>query len=103
MRFYLATLLMLPQMAIADEASPFNSQILPIVRKYCIQCHNEEKSQGDLNLTKFTELDSVKQNKEIWEGVYERLRTREMPPDNAPQLTDEEREVFIQWIVEIVK
>jgi uncharacterized membrane protein len=103
MRFYVTTLIVLPQLVLADEVSHFDSQILPIVRKYCNQCHNEEKSQGDLNLAKFRELYEVKQNKKIWEGINERLRAREMPPDNAPQLSDDERDVFLKWIVEIVK
>ena len=41
----------------AKEAAPdFNSQIAPLLTKYCGGCHNEEEANGDLSLASFAAL-----------------------------------------------
>src|SRR5436190_3709731 len=87
-----------PAAAIADEPKQreldrrFAAEVQPFLKTYCLGCHGPERQEGKLNLASYDSLSAVKKNQQIWELILERLKGKEMPPEDAPkQPKDAER------------
>ena len=82
-----------------DEASKeFESAALPLVKRYCLECHSAEEQEGDLDLERFTGLDRVRNAPRVWQRVAEVLDNGEMPPKEATQPGDAERGRLRRWV-----
>ena len=79
----------------ADE---FDSQILPLLRDYCNTCHSKEKVEGELDLQRFSSTGIVKQHTEVWEQVLHQLELGEMPPKDAKQLSNHQKQQLMNWV-----
>lgn len=55
------------------------SAILAVVEQYCISCHNAQENKGGMDLDAFR-WDDVQNHPELWETVFTRLQSRQMPP-----------------------
>lgn len=78
----------------ADSAlsQRFATDLQPLLKQYCYDCHNAEKHKGDLDLSRFTTVESMFPEPVVWEGVIEQLHLGEMPPKDHPQPTAAERD-----------
>ncbi len=65
----------------------FRQRVIPFVKEYCVQCHNEERSEGELNLARHTTIDAFSEHFRPWEHVITFLEKKEMPPEQAKQPT----------------
>ncbi len=100
----LLLLLVLATSVLAAESLPdFEKTIQPLVVKYCGQCHSENKPQGELNLLRFKDAAAVAKSRKTWVDVHTRVRSREMPPDDAPQPTAAEQDLLTKWAAETVR
>jgi mono/diheme cytochrome c family protein len=54
------------------------------LQKYCVTCHNDRLKTGGLTLVKL-DIEHPSTSAETWEKVIRKLRTRAMPPSNAPR------------------
>ncbi len=54
-----------------------------VVRKYCVDCHNDDELIAGLSLESL-DLANVAEHGEIWETVVHKLRGRMMPPAGGP-------------------
>lgn len=79
-------------------AEPFDQSIRPLLRDYCVTCHSTEKQEGELDLQRFTSIELVKRQPEVWEHVQEQLALGEMPPKNAKQLSVEQKRQLASWV-----
>ena len=84
--------------ALADGPVTFPAHIKPVLQKFCVDCHNEEKQKGDLNLQSYIDKPNVPGDRKVWEKVAELLESREMPPEKKPQPSEEERETVTKFI-----
>lgn len=71
---------------------------LDFLQTHCIACHGDEKQKGDrrfdsLNLD-FHNLDTAWD----WEEILDMLNLGEMPPEDEPQPTGEERLAMVDWV-----
>ena len=77
----------------------FSEEIAPLVDRYCVKCHGEEKQKGDL---RFDELDpamSFDHDVGIWESVFDVLVLHDMPPEDEDiQPSERERQQMVDWI-----
>ncbi|MFM1918649.1 MAG: hypothetical protein RLZZ303_283 [Candidatus Hydrogenedentota bacterium] len=80
------------------NAEAFEETIRPLVQKYCVECHRDEKLKGDLNLARFESMPQVVEALAVWQRSAKRIESGEMPPGNAPKPTDEERKLLVEWI-----
>ena len=55
-----------------------------LIDDYCVLCHNEELLTAGLDLTG-VDFEDVSQDAEVWEKVFHKLSTRQMPPPGVPQ------------------
>jgi hypothetical protein len=73
--------------------------VQPFVSKYCVACHGPEKPKGDLDLGRYTSLESVTADHPRWAEVMDRLSTADMPPEKARRKpADGERQAVVRWI-----
>jgi Protein of unknown function (DUF1592)/Protein of unknown function (DUF1588)/Protein of unknown function (DUF1587)/Protein of unknown function (DUF1595)/Protein of unknown function (DUF1585)/Planctomycete cytochrome C len=101
----LLSLIATPALAIADGPSAvdevskeFEAATLPLVKRYCLECHSNEEQEGDLDLERFTNLDHVRNALRVWQRVAEMLDNGEMPPKEARQPSDAERARLKRWV-----
>ena len=67
-----------------------------LVAKYCFECHDSLSEKGGINLEELSyTLDSVAAA-ETWQKVLNALNSGEMPPEDEPQLTSEEKIAFLR-------
>ncbi|MEM1293811.1 MAG: DUF1592 domain-containing protein [Verrucomicrobiota bacterium] len=62
-----------------------------VLVEYCFDCHDSLSEKGGIDLEMLSyRIDSV-ESAEMWQKVLNVLNSGEMPPDNKPQLTSEEK------------
>lgn len=72
--------------------------VAPLLNQYCYSCHGNGKKKADLALDAYKDEASVLNDRKTWEKVLHNLRTGDMPPENKPQPTPQQREMLIAWI-----
>jgi hypothetical protein len=91
----------------ADEL--FNRRMGTFLGKYCVECHSGPAPDGKLDLTEFrpgiavqtlvqTDAKTRKHVVQSWKTISGKLHSGEMPPPDAPQPPQSEREFLAQWI-----
>ena len=83
---------------VARWKKDYEARVLPIIRERCQQCHNTEKSEGELDLSKFATGDQAYEAADAWERVARRIRLNEMPPQGSPGLNDRQKGTFQKWV-----
>ena len=86
-----------PAALCADDSIPF-ARVQALFQKHCCACHGIEKPKGKLRIDKL-DPDFVEGNDgDDWLVVMDRLEFGDMPPESAPALPKESRELMIAWI-----
>ncbi|MDA7640104.1 DUF1587 domain-containing protein, partial [Opitutaceae bacterium] len=80
----------------ADSIHDVGSQVSPLIESYCVGCHGDKKSKGDLNLEKILRNGSLADNFKTWEKVIDLVEYEDMPPiEEDDQPSEEERSSFL--------
>ena len=93
-----------PRIAGADEAviavlgNSYKTEIVPLLTRYCHECHSPKKMEADVDLTSFTSLTEIRKHTRVWQKAGEMLDSAQMPPKDALQPTDAERKKLQQWV-----
>jgi hypothetical protein len=85
----------------AEDA--FRDRIVPFVKEYCVECHNQETSEGELNLTQYTSVEMLGEHYRQWEHVISFMKKGEMPPADAKQPSAELRTGIMATIGQLLK
>ena len=72
--------------------------IQPLLKQYCVDCHNADKHKGDLNLLPLLEKPNLSEHREVWEKIAEALESGDMPPEKKPHPEKEQREMLLNFI-----
>src|SRR5260221_4014449 len=75
----------------------FVRDVRPLLEQYCFTCHSSEKHKGDFDMERFSSLAEVKLHPKVWQDVAEKLANKEMPPEEKPQPTSQEKERISKW------
>ncbi len=81
-----------------DLAQSYGTQIQPLLVRSCGKCHGKMPTDNDLDLTSFGSAQAIIAKPKVLVDVAERLRLGDMPPKDAPQPTQAEREQLLGWI-----
>ncbi len=84
-----------------DQAAEqfFKKQVTPFIKNYCLECHqNKRPTRGGLNFSPALKSPGHAAFREKWTKAVARVKAHDMPPNEAEQPTDEEREMFEQWL-----
>jgi hypothetical protein len=76
----------------------YKKQIVPLVKKYCHECHGPKMQEAEVALHKYADEGAVLKDARTWEKVLEMLRFEAMPPDDKPQPTEAERTLLVEWL-----
>lgn len=79
-------------------AAHYTQNIRPLLSEFCLKCHSTEKHKGDLDLERFTSSSEVLKHHKVWERVVEQLTLGEMPPQEKPQPTPEQKRQLLDWV-----
>lgn len=85
------------QAAQTDSLKTFTRDIQPLLSKWCSDCHGPEPANNELDLSRFTSTADFLAEPSVLELVSDRLRRSDMPPREAPQPSELERETLLAW------
>jgi hypothetical protein len=80
------------------DAQAFRQNVEPLLAKFCVKCHGGDEPKGELALAGYLERASIAADRETWDKIEKRLRAGEMPPEDATQPSQAERQQIIDWI-----
>lgn len=81
-----------------DPGSDFPTQIRPLLDRYCSDCHQGEGAEAEWDLEQFPTVQEVRQALPRWVRVQQLIRSRQMPPVDAEQPAQEDRDILEQWL-----
>lgn len=67
---------------------------------HCVDCHNAKKTKGKLNLDVSGlsfEINDIK-TADMWQHVLGAINAKEMPPEDEPQPSEEEKAIFLEML-----
>lgn len=79
-------------------ARTFDGLVKPLVGNYCLKCHSSEKHKGDIDLEQFASSADIFKHPKPWQQALEQLANSDMPPEDKPQPTLEERKRLIDGV-----
>src|SRR5499427_4328219 len=77
------SLLLAAAIAIAAQSTGDATTASATIQKYCVSCHSDRLKTAGLTLENL-DVERPSTHAETWEKVIRKLRTRAMPPPNAP-------------------
>lgn len=84
-------------------ANRYATEIRPLLQAYCLVCHSAEKKEGELDLEQFVAIRDVRKFPLVWQKMIEMLDNREMPPEDAKQITADQRKRIRDWAVQYIE
>ncbi|MGC6567732.1 MAG: DUF1588 domain-containing protein [Akkermansiaceae bacterium] len=79
------------------------NEVKDLMTKYCVDCHGQKKAKAKLTLHDLSVDDLGGDNLERWEKCLEMISLGDMPPEDKPQPSAEEREKLIKWMTSHLK
>ena len=76
----------------------FNKSVLPLLNKYCTDCHNPDKKKGKVDLDGKRDFNKLMSDKHLWFSVMDQIEFGEMPPKKKKQPSKEEKAIILSWI-----
>ncbi len=102
-RFTFCSLVFLTAASVFAQVEPvvdYEKEVKPFFAKYCNGCHNADALEAGVR-TDHSHLEDVFINdRENWLKVYDMLRFKAMPPEEAEQPRDDERDLVAIWLDE---
>ncbi len=78
---------------------PFQKQVLPLLERYCVDCHGKEEPEAGIVLDRYgSQETAVKERGRTWLRVRDAVQGGLMPPSDQPQPSLEERDRIVGWI-----
>ncbi|MCA9155642.1 MAG: DUF1592 domain-containing protein, partial [Planctomycetales bacterium] len=83
----------------ADAEEHFRKRVTPFIQKYCLDCHqNRRPTEAGLSFSPALKSPGHAAFSEKWKKAAARVKAHDMPPDGLEQPTDEERQMFMEWL-----
>lgn len=85
-----------------DAEKFFRKRVTPFIKTYCLECHRSSRpTEAGLNFDPALDTPGHAAFSEKWKKSAARVKAHDMPPDGLEQPTDEERQMFAQWLHKI--
>jgi len=75
----------------------YDSEILPLLTKYCGDCHDPLVESGGVAFEALDEPNDLLQRRKMWQAAMQSQRNKTMPPENEAQPSDGERQKLLDW------
>ena len=76
-------------------AADFKKSLEPAFEKYCQKCHGSKKQKADLDISKLTSDLQDANSLESWRLIYDQLKFKEMPPEDAKDMPEAVRKELL--------
>ena len=80
------------------KGDAFRSRVLPILERYCVDCHSTDDPEAGISLDRFRDQAEAVEDGKTWLRVRDAMEGHLMPPTEAPQPSAKERDVLTGWI-----
>lgn len=87
----------------AGDREDFDKVIRPLLKEKCFECHRTGKSKGGVNLEKYQEAGGIIKDGQLWLKVVDQIKSRQMPPDTKPRLSEEDYRILAEGIDHILQ
>lgn len=85
-----------------DTRRFFRKRVTPFIKTYCLDCHqNKRPTEAGVNFSPALKSPAHAAFSEQWKKAAARVKAHDMPPEGLEQPTDEERQMFLQWLKKI--
>ncbi len=84
----------------AELLERWEREVKPLLQKYCSDCHGSESAEADVDVTRYTDLASVRSQPAIWDQIRGVVKIGAMPPSDSEQPSEEERLKLSTWVVD---
>lgn len=74
-----------------ERAAEWQAGGWSLLQRFCVECHNAETQEAEIDLSPFDDLAHAEANPELWGRVLQMIRFGAMPPDDAALPTEAER------------
>jgi len=82
----------------AASVANFQTDLAPLVQKYCAACHSGEEPTSGSRLDEVVARADAAADRETWEAIAQKLHDQEMPPEDEPLPSASERKQLTDWI-----
>ncbi len=83
----------------AEAKKVFDEHVTPFFKSYCTDCHGIHRMEGGINFAPTLVAPGASSSTKTWKQALANIKTHDMPPDDAKkQPTDEERQMFVDWM-----
>lgn len=76
----------------------FRSEIEPVLAETCVECHGPDKQKGKFRVDTLNPDLVHGEDVSWWLEVMDVLSNDEMPPEEGPELADDDRSKIIEWL-----
>ena len=80
----------------------YQQRILPLLEKYCYDCHGDGTDKGDFALDEYPGYSQLIGDKVLWDHARQQLVTHVMPPEKKNKPSLPERDEIVAWIDDTV-
>lgn len=83
----------------AETKKVFEDRVTPFFKTYCTDCHGIHVMEGGINFSPTLAAPGAPSSTKMWKQALANVRTHDMPPNDVDkQPTDEERQMFADWV-----
>lgn len=79
---------------------PLDSELRSSLERFCVKCHGGTYPKGSINLSGEFSAEDIRNDPGRFRRVLAQLEAKTMPPDGAPQPSEEEREALIRQVTQ---
>ncbi|MFK7742982.1 MAG: DUF1592 domain-containing protein [Planctomycetota bacterium] len=76
----------------------YQRDIEPLLREHCFRCHGDKKQKGDVQLNTLDPAMAARADAEGWHAALDMIQSGEMPPEDEPQFSTEQRRLLTGWL-----
>ena len=80
------------------HAAPEWKSVETFLAAKCYECHNAEKTKGDVDLKQFAADPKLAVEFDLWQKVKDSIENGDMPPKKAKALEPAEKEGITGWV-----
>ena len=86
----------------ADAEAYFSDRVTPFIEDYCISCHqNRRPTQAGVNFSPALKAPGHAAFHDQWKRAAAKVQAHDMPPEGAPQPSDVDRRMFVDWLAKL--
>ncbi|MFO0952519.1 MAG: DUF1592 domain-containing protein [Isosphaeraceae bacterium] len=83
---------------VASPRDDFQARVLPVLEKYCVDCHAKGSAEAGVVLDRYADQASALKDEKTWVRVLDAIESRLMPPPDEKQPTLDEFDAVANWI-----